>query len=215
LIRPASTARMVQRRAAIQNACLCPVEQNLWGFRQSSGAKRPARTRGIAVSCTTAWDQCDELALDYFCGLRNRGRKGRVRRGSSSFSETLRSVSRTIIGTITSFVGRLAAFTLNGTPGWNDASSRWMQRLRFPRRCACHPRPEPSADLAPLVPANAFWNVGDSRGFVRRRQLMSPIFRRNVSRPRQGTLAHAETLVRMCLSRTNHGQTASHTSGEI
>ena len=26
--RPASIARIVQRRAAIQNCCLCPVEQN-------------------------------------------------------------------------------------------------------------------------------------------------------------------------------------------
>src|ERR1700751_2842131 len=28
--RPASIARIVQRRAAIQNCCLCPVQQNFW-----------------------------------------------------------------------------------------------------------------------------------------------------------------------------------------
>src|SRR5947209_8243357 len=32
---------------------------------------------------------------------------------------------------------RCRSITLNGTPGWNDASCRWMRRLRFPRRCPC------------------------------------------------------------------------------
>ena len=72
--RPASIARMVHRRAAIQNCCLCPEQQNFWveppvergvnarphhrqrasqaGFRSSSSAAitgKPLRFEGTSV----------------------------------------------------------------------------------------------------------------------------------------------------------------------
>ena len=43
--RPTSTARIVQRRAAPQNACRCPVEQNFWA--------EPPVVRGVK----TRWHQ--------------------------------------------------------------------------------------------------------------------------------------------------------------
>src|SRR5947208_2881418 len=59
-------------------------------------------------------------------------------------------------------------------------------------------------DQAGLVPANIVWSVGDSLGFRRARLVDVSHFVAEMSPARnQDTLAHAETLARMYLPRTN------------
>jgi hypothetical protein len=60
--RPASSALIVQRRAAIQNSCRCPVEQNFWADPPVARGLK-ARPHQRQEACKTGFESCSRAEV--------------------------------------------------------------------------------------------------------------------------------------------------------